>query len=179
MTIYEESSDPDSSWYEQALTSWCWPTAAVLHQSFATVAPPVTTQTTAAPHKEPGRPEQGSYQVTSSNGTLCFLASMGIQLNITYNSTSQNKVRKASTDKASSTGVSWQSIMSSHFMLKLKIHYSCSQTLQEIMNIQPNLTNSSGLCDTSSALLKLSTDAEKTNLTFVFTLVSYFICSSQ
>lgn len=46
------------------------------------------------------------------------------------------------------------------------------------MNIQPNLTKSSGSCDTSSALLKLSTDAEKTNLTFVFTLVTDFICPS-
>lgn len=108
--------------------------AAVLHQSFATVVPTVTTQTTAAPHKEPGRPDKGDYQVTSSNGTVCLLASLGIQLNITYNSTSQNK------------------------------------TLQEIMNIQPNLTKSSGSCDTSSALLKLTTDAEKTSLTFVFTL---------
>uniref|UniRef100_H3C2B1 Lysosome-associated membrane glycoprotein 1 n=1 Tax=Tetraodon nigroviridis TaxID=99883 RepID=H3C2B1_TETNG len=108
--------------------------AAVLHQTFATVAPPVTAQTTAAPPKEPGRPEKGTYQVTSSNGTVCLLASMGIQLNVTYNSTSQNK------------------------------------TLQEIMNIQPNLTSSSGSCNTSSALLKLTTDAEKTNLTFIFTL---------
>lgn len=108
--------------------------AAVLHQSFATVAPPVTTQTTAVPHQEPGKPETGHYQVNNSTGTVCFLASMGIQLNITYNSTSHNK------------------------------------TLQEIMNIQPNLTTSSGSCNPSSALLKLTTDAEKTNLIFVFTL---------
>uniref|UniRef100_H3C1N9 Lysosome-associated membrane glycoprotein 1 n=1 Tax=Tetraodon nigroviridis TaxID=99883 RepID=H3C1N9_TETNG len=102
-------------------------------KTFATVAPPVTAQTTAAPPKEPGRPEKGTYQVTSSNGTVCLLASMGIQLNVTYNSTSQNKVGRS-------------------------------------MNIQPNLTSSSGSCNTSSALLKLTTDAEKTNLTFIFTL---------
>lgn len=47
------------------------------------------------------------------------------------------------------------------------------------MNIQPNQTNSSGSCDTSSAVLKLTTDAAKTELTFVFTLVTYVICSSQ
>ncbi|TNN04337.1 hypothetical protein fugu_001366 [Takifugu bimaculatus] len=105
--------------------------ATVLHQTFATVTPPVTTT---VPHKEPGRPDQGDYQVTSSNGTVCFLASMGLQLNVTFNSTSQNK------------------------------------TLQEVINIQPNVTKSSGSCDTSSALLTLTTDAEKTNLTFVFAL---------
>lgn len=66
--------------------------AAVLHQSFATVAPPVTAQTTAAPHQEPGRPEKGTYMVRGSNGTACLLASMGLQLDVTY-VTVQNKVR--------------------------------------------------------------------------------------
>lgn len=66
--------------------------AAVLHQGLATVAPPTTAQTTAAPHKDPGRPEKGNYVVASSNGTACLLASMGLQLNVTFNS--QNKVPK-------------------------------------------------------------------------------------
>lgn len=65
--------------------------AAVLHQGFATDASP-RAQTTAAPHKEPGRPEKGSYHVNGNNGTICLLASMGLQLNITFNSVSQNKV---------------------------------------------------------------------------------------
>lgn len=49
------------------------------------------------------------------------------------------------------------------------------QTLQQLVNLQPNVTNSSGLCDSDSATLKLTTDAEKTNLTFVFTLVGCVI----
>ncbi|XP_027879712.1 lysosome-associated membrane glycoprotein 1b [Xiphophorus couchianus] len=65
--------------------------AAFLHQSFATVATPTPAQTTAAPHKDPGRPDRGKYNVTNSNSTVCLLAYMGLQLNITYNSTSQNK----------------------------------------------------------------------------------------
>lgn len=62
----------------------------------------------------------------------------------------------------------------SHFILSWnwKDSFVCSQTLQEVINIQPNLTKSSGSCDTSSALLTLTTDAEKTNLTFVFALVT-------
>lgn len=108
--------------------------AAVLHQGFATVAPPTTAQTTAAPHKEPGRPEKGNYKVTSSNGTTCLLASMGLQLNITFNSVSQNK------------------------------------TVQDVVNLQPNMTKGSGSCDSDNASLRLSMDAEKINLTFFFSL---------
>lgn len=58
-----------------------------MHQGFATVAPP-----TAALYKDPGRPEKGNYQVNGTNGTACLLASMGLQLTITFNSVSQNKV---------------------------------------------------------------------------------------
>ncbi|XP_075895807.1 lysosome-associated membrane glycoprotein 1b [Nelusetta ayraudi] len=118
--------------------SWCmgimFPLilAAVLHQSFATVAPPVTAQTTAAPHQEPGRPEKGTYMVRGSNGTACLLASMGLQLDVTF-VTVQNK------------------------------------TLQQVVNIQPNVTNSNGSCDADSATLRL-TSTDKTILTFVFTL---------
>uniref|UniRef100_A0A8C9YBV8 Lysosome-associated membrane glycoprotein 1 n=1 Tax=Sander lucioperca TaxID=283035 RepID=A0A8C9YBV8_SANLU len=96
---------------------------------FATVAPP-----TAALYKDPGRPEKGNYQVNGTNGTACLLASMGLQLTITFNSVSQNK------------------------------------TVQDVVNIQPNVTKHSGSCDPENATLRLSTDAEKTNLTFFFTL---------
>lgn len=105
--------------------------ATVLHQGFATVAPP-----TPAPHKEPGRPERGYYNVTNHNGTICLMAYMGLQLNISYNSTSQKKV------------------------------------VQDVMNLQPNLTKHSGLCDSDIASLNLTVDAVKTNLTFVFTMNS-------
>ncbi|XP_033984681.1 lysosome-associated membrane glycoprotein 1b [Trematomus bernacchii] len=83
---------------------------------------------------EPMRPEKGNYVVSSSNGTACLLASMGLQLNITFNSVSQNK------------------------------------TVRNIVNLQPNVTKSSGSCDTDTASLRLSTDAEKTNLNFFFSL---------
>ncbi|KAM9851333.1 lysosome-associated membrane glycoprotein 1b [Aulostomus maculatus] len=118
--------------------SWCLTVtlplilALTLHQCFATVAPP----TTEAPHKEPGRPERGHYQVTSSNGSVCLLAYMGLQLNVSFSSSSLNKM------------------------------------VQEVMNLQPNLTTSSGSCDADSASLQLIADAEKTNLTFFFTLNS-------
>uniref|UniRef100_A0A3Q0TAP7 Lysosomal associated membrane protein 1b n=1 Tax=Amphilophus citrinellus TaxID=61819 RepID=A0A3Q0TAP7_AMPCI len=108
-------------------SQWCF-AATVLQQGFATVAPP-----TPAPHKEPGRPERGHYNATK-NGTICLMAYMGLQLNISYNSISQKKV------------------------------------VQDVVNIQPGLTNSSGSCDSDNASLELTTN--KTNLTFVFTLVS-------
>ncbi|XP_044072389.1 lysosome-associated membrane glycoprotein 1b [Siniperca chuatsi] len=120
--------------------SWCLGVtlqlilAAVLHQGFATVAPPTTTQTTSAPHKDLGRPERGNYLVKNSNGTACLLASMGLQFNITFTSVSQNK------------------------------------TVQDVVNLQPNVTKSSGSCDSERTSLRLTTDAEKTNLTFFFTL---------
>ncbi|CAM9214282.1 unnamed protein product [Lampetra planeri] len=59
---------------------------------------------------------------------------MGLQLNITFSSTSMNK------------------------------------TVQDVVNLLPNDTKSSGSCDIDRAVLQLSTDADKTNLTFVFTL---------
>uniref|UniRef100_A0A8D3C6F1 Lysosome-associated membrane glycoprotein 1 n=1 Tax=Scophthalmus maximus TaxID=52904 RepID=A0A8D3C6F1_SCOMX len=113
--------------------------AAALHQGFAsdapaTVAPTTVAPTSPAPHKDPINPDKGNYVVTGRNGTDCLLASMGLQLNITYTSLSQNK------------------------------------TVQDVVNIQPNMTKSSGSCFTDSASLRLTTDAQKTNLTFSFTL---------
>ncbi|XP_022058422.1 lysosome-associated membrane glycoprotein 1b [Acanthochromis polyacanthus] len=119
--------------------SWCLGVtlplilAAALHQGFATVAPPTTAQTTTAP-KEPERPERGNYLVSSSNGTTCLLAYMGLQLNISFTSFSQN------------------------------------QTVRDIVNLQPNFTKSSGSCEAENATLRLTTDGDKTNLTFVFAL---------
>ncbi|XP_072252847.1 lysosome-associated membrane glycoprotein 1b [Leuresthes tenuis] len=108
--------------------------AAALHQSFASVTLPPPPQTTAAPHKDPVRPERGMYRVTSSNGTTCLLAYMGIQLNISFSSISQNK------------------------------------TLQDVFNLNPNVTKVSGSCEPETARLRLTTDGDKTDLTFVFTL---------
>ncbi|KAM3624900.1 uncharacterized protein V6R79_003705 [Siganus canaliculatus] len=105
-----------------------------------TAAPPTTTTTsattTAAPAPTPpGTPEQGNYSVTNSNGTICLLAKMGLQLNVSYLSQSQNK------------------------------------TVQELVNVTPNLTVASGSCAASSATLVL-TQAPTTTLNFTFTLNS-------
>ncbi|XP_068602149.1 lysosome-associated membrane glycoprotein 1b isoform X2 [Brachionichthys hirsutus] len=108
--------------------------ASILRQGAATVAPPLTGQTTAAPHKEPGKPVTGSYRLSGSNGTACLLASMGLQLNMTFSSVSQNK------------------------------------TVQDVVNLQPNVTRVSGSCGSDSAALLLTADAGKTNLSFHFTL---------
>ncbi|KAF6725489.1 Lysosome-associated membrane glycoprotein 1 [Oryzias melastigma] len=103
-----------------------------------TVAP--TTTTSAAPPTTPsptpaGTPKQGSYSVKDGNGTVCLLAKMGVQLNVSYISQSQNK------------------------------------TVQELVNLTPNLTSSSGLCGGSSAALVL-TQEESTTLSFFFTVNS-------
>lgn len=55
-----------------------------------TVAPTQSPTTTPAP-TPPSNPESGSYNVTNINGTVCLLARMGLQLNVTYFSKAQNK----------------------------------------------------------------------------------------
>ncbi|XP_036837844.1 lysosome-associated membrane glycoprotein 1 [Oncorhynchus mykiss] len=115
-------------------------------QSFTTVPPPSPSTTTAPPPPPstttaaptpvptpPGTPNQGSYSVSNSNGTVCLLARMALQLNISHFSASQNK------------------------------------TIQEVVNLQPNQTTSSGSCDPTSATLVL-TQGSATNLSFLFTL---------
>ncbi|KAG7222384.1 hypothetical protein INR49_016339 [Caranx melampygus] len=62
----------------------------------STTAPPTTstaaTTTTAPPAPTPpGTPERGFYNVTGNNGTICLLAQMGLQFNVSYVSRSQNK----------------------------------------------------------------------------------------
>lgn len=56
--------------------------------------PPTTTSTTttsAPAPTPPGTPEQGHYSVNNINGSVCLLARMGLQLNVSYFSLSQNK----------------------------------------------------------------------------------------
>ncbi|XP_034412977.1 lysosome-associated membrane glycoprotein 1a isoform X1 [Cyclopterus lumpus] len=104
----------------------------------STTAPPTTagTTTTAAPAPPPpGTPERGTYSVNNLNGTVCLLAQMGLQLNVSYFSLSQNK------------------------------------TIQELVNLTPNLTRSSGSCEASSASLVLAQEGSST-LNFTFTLNS-------
>lgn len=98
-----------------------------------TPAPPRTTTTAPVPVPTPaGPPERGIYNVTQNN-TVCLLAQMGLQLNVTY--TDQNK------------------------------------TIQEVVNVNPDLTSSSGSCQANSATLIL-TQEQTTTLTFSFTLNS-------
>lgn len=91
-----------------------------------TTTPPVTIPTPAGP------PERGVYNVTQNN-TVCLLAQMGLQLNVTY--TDQNK------------------------------------TVQDVVNVNPDLTSSSGSCQTNTATLIL-TQEQTTTLTLGFTLNS-------
>ncbi|XP_071397489.1 lysosome-associated membrane glycoprotein 1a [Centroberyx affinis] len=104
----------------------------------STTAPPAPASTTAAPTPvptPPGTPERGTYSVTNGNGTVCLLAQMGLQLNVSHFSVSQNK------------------------------------TVQDIVNLTPNLTTISGSCEASSATLVLMQE-RTTTLNFTFTLNS-------
>lgn len=105
-------------------------------QTSTTAPPSTTTATTAAPPQPtpPGTPERGNYTV-DNNGSLCLLAQMGLQLNVSYFSQSQNK------------------------------------TIQELLNLNPSLTNSSGSCEASRATLVL-TQERMIVLTFTFTMNS-------
>ncbi|KAL1021728.1 hypothetical protein UPYG_G00017230 [Umbra pygmaea] len=100
-------------------------------------APPPSTTTSAPPTPNPpGNPTQGNYSVSNSNGSVCVLTRMALQLNVSHFSVSQKK------------------------------------TIQEVVNLQPNQTTSSGSCDATNANLMLSTGA--TNLSFLFTLNTTF-----
>ncbi|XP_054642784.1 lysosome-associated membrane glycoprotein 1b isoform X2 [Dunckerocampus dactyliophorus] len=86
------------------------------------------------PHKNPGKPVMGRYQVNDTRGCACLLANMGLQLNISFSSASLNK------------------------------------TVQDVVNLDPNVTMSSGSCGADNAILRLSANDNKTNLTFTFTV---------
>lgn len=59
-----------------------------------TTAATTTAATTTAPAPTPpGTPERGRYTVLNGTGTECLLAHMGLQLNVSYFSRTQNKVR--------------------------------------------------------------------------------------
>lgn len=124
-----------------------------------TAAPTTTVTTTTAPTAPtpPGNPDRGTYTV-SDKGATCLLAQMGLQLNISYFSRSQNKVKRAAR---------W-SILSPLTNLKQHV-YLLSQTVQSLMNLTPNATNSTGSCQTGNATLILT--QQTTVLSFTFTLV--------
>nr|XP_061799501.1 lysosome-associated membrane glycoprotein 1-like [Nerophis lumbriciformis] len=62
--------------------------ALAVRQSLTTVAPPTT-----EPHKNPGKPERGQYQLTGTNGSVCLMACMGLQLNISFTASSNKTVQ--------------------------------------------------------------------------------------
>lgn len=109
----------------------------VADQASTTASPTsASTTTTVAPAPTPpGTPEQGMYTLNNTNGTVCLLAQMGLQLNVSHFSPSQNK------------------------------------TIQDLVNLTPNLTTASGSCEASSATLVL-TQERTTMLNFTFTLNS-------
>ncbi|KAA0715617.1 Lysosome-associated membrane glycoprotein 1 [Triplophysa tibetana] len=106
-----------------------------IHQCFTNEVPPtVTGSATSPPSVTPVPPERGNYNVTNANGTVCLLARMGLQLNISYLSTSHGK------------------------------------TVQELMNLHPNITKTSGSCEPDNAKLVLTEN--NITLTLIFTLNS-------
>ncbi|XP_016119869.1 lysosome-associated membrane glycoprotein 1-like, partial [Sinocyclocheilus grahami] len=98
-----------------------------------TVVAPETSSPPASP-ATPGPPERGSYNVTNATDAGCLLARMGLQLNISFISSSHGK------------------------------------TVQEVLNLHPNLVKFSGSCDPDSATLILTED--NITLTFSFSLNS-------
>ncbi|XP_067116103.1 lysosome-associated membrane glycoprotein 1a [Osmerus mordax] len=63
-------------------------------QSATTTSPPPATTAAPAP-TPPGTPDRGDYAVTNGNNTVCLLARMALQLNVSYVSSSQNKTIQA------------------------------------------------------------------------------------
>lgn len=98
-----------------------------------TPAPPRPTTVPVPVPTPAGPPERGTYNVTQNN-TVCLLAQMGLQLNVTY------------TDQS-------------------------NKTVGEVVNVNPDLTSSSGSCQGNSATLIL-TQEQTTTLTLSFTLNS-------
>ncbi|XP_007554035.1 lysosome-associated membrane glycoprotein 1a [Poecilia formosa] len=95
-----------------------------------TTAPPTPTTTVAPAPTPPGTPATGVFSVTNSSGTVCLLAKMGLQLNVSYVSQAQNK------------------------------------TVQELVNVNPNLTVTSGSCGSTTASLVLTQQTTTLNFTF-------------
>ncbi|ROL41988.1 Lysosome-associated membrane glycoprotein 1 [Anabarilius grahami] len=112
--------------------------ALTIHKTLTTdVSPTVVTPETSSPPASPatpGPPERGNYNVTNSTDTVCLLARMGLQLNISFTSSSHGK------------------------------------TVQEVLNLHPNLIKVSGSCTSDFATLKLTED--NITLTFSFSLIA-------
>ncbi|KAG1970321.1 lysosome-associated membrane glycoprotein [Pimephales promelas] len=75
---------------------FCLLFALIIHPSLTTnVSPTVVAPETSSPPASPatpGPPERGSYNITNVNDTVCLLAWMGLQLNISFISTSHGTI---------------------------------------------------------------------------------------
>lgn len=137
-----------------------------------TTAPPTSpsiTTTAPTPTPAPGIPKLGRYNVTSG-GAVCLLAQMGLQLNVSYFSRSQNKVKDSFRSKDNSM---FLTLISSPFCTTNQNNKYLSQlfqTIQALVNLDPNLINFSGSCEASNATLIL-TEEQTNTLIFTFTLV--------
>lgn len=135
-----------------------------------TTAPPTTNSTTTAATTTapaptpPGTPERGRYSVLNGSSTECLLAHMGLQLNVSYFSRPQNKVRDGCMSERTHKKQHKKPISKTHLSLCF------CQTIQSLVNLNPKLVNSSGSCEATTALLTL-TQEQSIVINFTFTLV--------
>ncbi|CAM4506640.1 unnamed protein product [Leuciscus chuanchicus] len=110
-------------------------------QTSTTVVPTHTPGTTAAPTKPPAppsTPDRGNYSVTNGNGTVCLLALMGLQLNITHLSKSLNKsvsevvnLQPNSTRASGSCGVTVATLMLTQDLTNLTFTFTQNSTTKK------------------------------------------------
>lgn len=107
-------------------------------QPSTTVAPPPSTTTAPPPVPPPPAPERGNYSVTDGNGTVCVLALMGLQLNITHFSTTQNQsvselmnLQPNQTTASGSCGVTDSSLSLSDERTNLTFSFTLNSTTQK------------------------------------------------
>ncbi|XP_077094208.1 lysosome-associated membrane glycoprotein 1a [Siphateles boraxobius] len=107
-------------------------------QTFTTVAPTHTPRTTAAPPTPPPTPDRGNYSVTNGNGTVCLMALMGLQLNVTHFSKSLNQsvsevmnLQPNRTRASGSCGVTVASLTLTQDQTDLTLTFTLNSTTQK------------------------------------------------
>ncbi|XP_039502928.1 lysosome-associated membrane glycoprotein 1a [Pimephales promelas] len=107
-------------------------------QTSTTVSPTHTPRTTAAPPAPPHTPERGNYNVTNGNGTVCLLALMGVQLNVTHFSKSLNQtvsevmnLQPTSTRASGSCGVKVATLALTQDQTDLTLTFTLNSTTQK------------------------------------------------
>uniref|UniRef100_A0A8B9Q738 Lysosome-associated membrane glycoprotein 1 n=1 Tax=Apteryx owenii TaxID=8824 RepID=A0A8B9Q738_APTOW len=123
--------------------------------------------TSPAPTALPQNPAVGKYNVTGANGT-CVLASMGLQLNVTYLKKDEKALNRKLKKHTSSP--LYGPLVASFFPI-LWLDLRSTGQLQiglDLLNFVPHNTTSSGTCGNTAAFLTLT--FEKTRLIFHFAL---------